>query len=538
MNRILIFVLISKFCLCPAKAQKDVFMSQSISMGSCQNVDFEGSVTAPISTSTQVDGWVFTNAVNNVPGVICSRFCDSTLIPINSLVINHSISSGYIDTLIGSQYPLFSVFGSGIANGGNLFNPAIGNMFGNSFLRLSSPFTGSPTVFQQVSKKIKVSPVNNIFKYAYVFVGRISATPCCIVSPLLKIRVTNISKDSVIGKFSNFIGVNAPDPNYDCQPNNTNVFYNAGTNNIITNNASIGDLVYSKWKVVELDLTEYMGDSIKVDFCVNDNIILNVDLIGRDYAYIDAQCKQAMIYCNGNLNQTGEVTNCSSVTLSAIPNYTYSWNGPTGSNVNNVITQSISVSVSGVYSLTLFENLVAVGVQTIQVNILSPAAINVLSNCDTVCSGQACQLKVVGSNLLHPIFWSNGAKSPTIIVTPTVTNFYYVHAVDSNNCISFAHRTIYVKNCVGLQELYFLNSLFYLYPNPALNEFTIEFANTTNFTKPKEIKMIDVLGREVKTLLIENKTQKINIEELSNGVYYLQLQTPSGVKVIKKLVKE
>ncbi len=124
-----------------------------------------------------------------------------------------------------------------------------------------------------------------------------------------------------------------------------------------------------------------------------------------------------------------------------------------------------------------------------------------------------------------------------IWVKPMQTTSYLVKQDICGN-IKWALVTVNISD-VGLAYPELAEGyLFKLYPNPASNEITIAFNNEADFTKPKELKIINVLGREVKTLLIENKTQKINIEELSNGVYYLQLQTPSGVKVIKKLVKE
>jgi hypothetical protein len=123
-----------------------------------------------------------------------------------------------------------------------------------------------------------------------------------------------------------------------------------------------------------------------------------------------------------------------------------------------------------------------------------------------------------------------------IWVKPTQTTSYLVKQDICGN-IKWALVTVNISD-VGVNELGLIKNDFKLYPNPASNEITIAFNNEADFTKPKELKIIDVLGREVKTILIEIKTQKVNIEELSNGVYYLQLQTPSGVKVIKKLVKE
>ncbi len=123
-----------------------------------------------------------------------------------------------------------------------------------------------------------------------------------------------------------------------------------------------------------------------------------------------------------------------------------------------------------------------------------------------------------------------------IWVKPTQTTSYLVKQDICGN-IKWALVTVNISD-VGVNELGLIKNDFKFYPNPASNEIAIAFNNEADFTKPKEIKIIDVLGREVKTLLIESKTQKINIEALSNGVYYLQLQSSNGLKITKKLVKE
>jgi len=124
-----------------------------------------------------------------------------------------------------------------------------------------------------------------------------------------------------------------------------------------------------------------------------------------------------------------------------------------------------------------------------------------------------------------------------IWVKPTQTTSYLVKQDICGN-IKWALVTVNMSD-VGIAYPELAEGYrFTIYPNPALNEVTIEFANEADFTKPKELKIIDVLGREAKTVLIESKTQKINIEDLSKGIYYLQLQLSNGVKITKKLVKE
>jgi hypothetical protein len=63
--------------------------------------------------------------------------------PNNSAIIDCSAPGGYIDTYIGSQYPIFSVFGTGTVSGANAANPQIqGGLYGTKVLRLNDELTG------------------------------------------------------------------------------------------------------------------------------------------------------------------------------------------------------------------------------------------------------------------------------------------------------------------------------------------------------------------------------------------------------------
>lgn len=129
---------------------------------------------------------------------------------------------------------------------------------------------------------------------------------------------------------------------------------------------------------------------------------------------------------------------------------------------------------------------------------------------------------------------SNGSIFAALELNNNSPNPFFIVKYDSTGCDSSSNYCL----TIGLNEYLNSKNNFSFFPNPASNQLTIEYNNEADFTKPKELKLIDVLGRVVKTLTIEIKTQKINIEELPNGVYYLQLQTQNGLSITKKLVKE
>ena len=120
--------------------------------------------------------------------------------------------------------------------------------------------------------------------------------------------------------------------------------------------------------------------------------------------------------------------------------------------------------------------------------------------------------------------------------TATQTGYYSVMVADVNGCWSISDP--YWVTVTSINEIEFLSNL-NIYPNPNTGEFIIEM----NFSKSQdvEIKLFYISGQMIYS---ENLKQfkgayfkRINIKELSTGVYQLQIKTGYGV-VNKKVVVE
>lgn len=100
--------------------------------------------------------------------------------------------------------------------------------------------------------------------------------------------------------------------------------------------------------------------------------------------------------------------------------------------------------------------------------------------------------------------------------------------VDFNNPVG-------IEGATSVNELEEIKELT-LYPNPSSNDITIEFETTESL--PMEIAIFNMVGKKIRT--VENQTYTIgyqrvttNINDLPNGMYYIQMANESG-KLIEK----
>jgi hypothetical protein len=114
-------------------------------------------------------------------------------------------------------------------------------------------------------------------------------------------------------------------------------------------------------------------------------------------------------------------------------------------------------------------------------------------------------------------------------IVPNTANIFF----DFNPAI--VTNTFNTEFVAPLSTVTFSDNNFALYPNPAKGLVTIELQNTTETIQ--KISITDVLGKTVR--YIENSTNlnTINVSDLTNGVYFVEITTNSNLKQVRKLVK-
>ncbi|MBA3681322.1 MAG: T9SS type A sorting domain-containing protein [Bacteroidetes bacterium] len=215
------------------------------------------------------------------------------------------------------------------------------------------------------------------------------------------------------------------------------------------------------------------------------------------------------VICAGN-NFTITPTGASTYTIS-------------GGNAIVTPTGNVSYSITGTNLSGCVSSNTAIS--SVTVNVL-PIVLAVTGN-SLICIGQNASLTASGANTYS---WNTTATNSVIVVSPTVTTGYTVTGTDASGCKNIALITQSVSTCTGIEMLTTLNSpAIILYPNPTNGNITVELNNESG----KAIEVIDITGRVVLNVFSSENKVKVNINDLSNGIYYVKVTNDNVINIIK-----
>lgn len=484
----------------------------------CVNEDFESSTATQITGPNQIVGWTIDAGANQFPNNSCnlSGCCPNS--PSESQLISTG-TSGYIDAVIGPNYPIYSVFGTNL-NSGNTVNPTISNMYGDKILRLNSNINNYS--IERLSKVINVTSANALFKFAFISVFSTGHT-CCSAGAL-QVKLTNLATNSLIA-CPNF---SLAAPSSQCT-NTTNInYFNAPSGTPFT---GTGSLIYNKWNINSIDLTPYLGSNILIEIIATD-----CDAGGHyGYGYFDASCGAQTFTVNGTNNGGGSYTICNPI-FSYYTADSYLWNGPAGSGITNVTTPTINVTTSGIYTLQTTNNGCAgVSTQTVNLTLVPPPSVMITSTSPSICVGGSAILStsVTGATSFS---WSTGSGNPSIFVSPTITTVYSVTANYFGSCAQTNTFALAVNACATtqLKSNTISEKNILVFPNPVKDKLNVG----TNGILIQEINISNSIGQIVFTAKYDNASNVVlDLQNLSNGIYFMKVSSNKGA-VSKKVVKD
>lgn len=144
----------------------------------------------------------------------------------------------------------------------------------------------------------------------------------------------------------------------------------------------------------------------------------------------------------------------------------------------------------------------------------------------TICKGESVTLTASGAAAYS---WDQGLNPNTVqVVSPAVTTAYTVTGTSDKGCVKTAVLTVTVDDCLAVEDI--ASQKIILYPNPAQNNFVIEGEQLSGMYASFEL--MDLTGEVIKTGIISSNSQLIDVSELSDGVYFVNL-TGKNQKTIK-----
>jgi hypothetical protein len=242
------------------------------------------------------------------------------------------------------------------------------------------------------------------------------------------------------------------------------------------------------------------------------------------------------------VNPNPIITGISNQTLCLGNSFTLSPNGASSYTVAQGVSMPASFSNSivitptaglSVYTVTGTSSLSCNGSNTLSTIVNPNPIVTAVTSTSIICGPPFQGTATINASGASTYTWNTSATGSSITVTPSVTTSYTVTGTDANGCQNTAVITQSVDACTGINEFVSGNGVS-VYPNPNNGIFTIYIQNVNSKTS---ITVTNVLGQTVlKRNVIEEKTL-LNIQELENGIYFVNV-THNGVKQINKIIKQ
>ncbi|MDX2173380.1 MAG: T9SS type A sorting domain-containing protein [Bacteroidota bacterium] len=168
------------------------------------------------------------------------------------------------------------------------------------------------------------------------------------------------------------------------------------------------------------------------------------------------------------------------------------------------------------------------------VTLLNSPSISIVSSSSLLCVGQSATLTAGGASTYT---WNTGYMGSIGVVTPPVgTTNYTIAGTNSNGCYNSSIYTQSVSLCTGLNSLAeALEATLQIFPNP-----TKGILNVISTSSITDIQILNTLGQVVyqSNHASTPLSVTVNIQQLSNGIYFVKVLECNKVMATQKIIKE
>lgn len=213
----------------------------------------------------------------------------------------------------------------------------------------------------------------------------------------------------------------------------------------------------------------------------------------------------------------------------------------TGVTFNSTTIQSPTVTFAnpGTYTVSFMSSNSfgsgPVNTQTISVATTPTIVLSVSSL--TVCDQDPFNVTASGATTYT---WSNGGGTSATATYVPSGDWTYTVTGSNSGCLSTATLNIVNVQCVGVIELGANNASFNVYPNPAIDNISLQMNSPKNVDV--SVELYDVTGKMIikqNASFSKDKSEfKVNIASLPNGIYSLKVVSKEGSSQTLKIVKQ
>jgi subtilisin-like proprotein convertase family protein len=217
--------------------------------------------------------------------------------------------------------------------------------------------------------------------------------------------------------------------------------------------------------------------------------------------------------------------------LTASGSYDFKWSPSLGLNKTEGSQIIASPKVSTTYTIIAQANLKCSDTGQIDITVHELPVLSYQITNDTIEEGQSTVIKLQGakSYLWNPNSWLQ-YFTDSVISSPMETTQYEITGTDSNQCQSSIKLQITVNKKVGLAPIN-IPTAFKIYPNPFNSYLIVETNELT------DIMVYSLQGHEIYRTQLTQKTNKIQLDMLSRGIYLVQLKSLNNHSFYK-LIKD
>ena len=211
--------------------------------------------------------------------------------------------------------------------------------------------------------------------------------------------------------------------------------------------------------------------------------------------------------------------------LGAMSASSYTWN--TGANTSFITVAPTAPTTYTVLGSNSY-GCIGMATQAIAVNALPTIGVT-SSQANDMCVGETQVLTATGGVTYAWVAGGSGAimQGNPVTINPTSSTVYTVTGTNANGCSNKSTITQNVSECTGVKGNK-LNNVS-VYPNPTSGEITVVLNNSD----VKTVQVMDITGRIISTSTSSLEAVKVNLANVSNGIYYVKIQSGTSVEVVK-----